>query len=70
MLFLWHPSHLYTTTYGDLGNAIRKIRIDLGIPVDIEVASPKKSAGTINHCAFGAIDYSALDEPGTDGSFI
>ncbi len=56
--------------FEDLGNAIRKIRIDLGIPIDIKVLSPKKSEGTINHCAFGTINYSALDGPGTDGSFI
>jgi len=56
--------------FEDLGNAIRKIRIDLGIPIDIKVASPKKSEGTINHCAFGSINYSAIDESGSDGSFI
>jgi hypothetical protein len=56
--------------FEDLGNAIRKIRIDLGIPIDIKVVSPKKSEGTINHCAFGTINYSVLDGPGTDGSFI
>ena len=56
--------------FEDLGNAIRKIRIDLGIPIDIKIASPKKSEGTINHCAFGSINYSAIDGPGRDGSFI
>ncbi len=56
--------------FEDLGNAIRKIRIDLGIPIDIKVVSPKKSGGTINHCAFGTINYSALDGPGNDGSLI
>ena len=56
--------------FEDLGNAIRKIRIDLGIPIDIRVVSPKKSEGTVNHCAFGTIKYSAMDGPGTDGSLI
>jgi hypothetical protein len=56
--------------FADLGNAIRKIRIDLGIPIDIRVVSPKKSEGTVNHCAFGTIKYSAMDGPGTDGSLI
>jgi hypothetical protein len=56
--------------FEDLGNAIRKIRIDLGIPVDIRVVSPKKSEGTVNHCAFGTIKYSVMDGPGTDGSLI
>ena len=57
--------------FEDLGNAIRKIRIDLGIPIDIKVVSPKKSEGTINHCAFGTINYSGDRWSGqTDGSFI
>jgi hypothetical protein len=56
--------------FEDLGNAIRKIRIDLGIPIDIKVVSPKKSQGTVNHCAFGTIKYSTMDGPGTDGSLI
>lgn len=50
--------------FEDVGNAIRKIRIDLGIPIDIRVVSPKKSEGTVNHCAFGTIKYSAVDGPG------
>src|SRR4029453_11609799 len=56
--------------FEDLGNAIRKIRIDLGIPIDIKVVSPKKSEDTVNHCAFGTIKYSAMDAPpgSTDGS--
>jgi hypothetical protein len=56
--------------FEDLGNAIRKIRIDLGIPIDIRVVSPKKSEDTVNHCAFGTIKYSAMDAPpgSTDGS--
>jgi preprotein translocase subunit YajC len=57
--------------FEDLGNAIRKIRIDLGIPIDIRVAPPKKSEGTVNHCAFGTIKYSAVDGPGTtEGQLI
>jgi Patatin-like phospholipase len=56
--------------FEDLGNAIRKIRIDLGIPIEIKVVSPKKSEGTINHCALGTIRYSEVDGPGTDGAFI
>ncbi len=57
--------------YADLGNAIRKIRIDLGIPIDIRVVSPKKSEGIVNHCAFGTINYSVVDGPGTtEGQLI
>lgn len=56
--------------FEDLGNAIRKIRIDLGIPIDIKVVSPKKSEGTISHCAFGTIRYSTVDESKSDGALI
>ncbi len=56
--------------YEDLGNAIRKIRIDLGIPIEIKVTSPKKSEGTVNHCAFGTIRYSIVDDTKTDGALI
>jgi hypothetical protein len=51
--------------FEDLGNAIRKIRIDLGIPIDLKVVSPKKSEGTINHCALGTIEYSVVDGDGS-----
>ncbi len=56
--------------FEDLGNAIRKVRIDLGIPIDIKVASPKKTPGAIAHCAYGTISYSTMDGPGTDGQII
>jgi hypothetical protein len=56
--------------FEDLGNAIRKIRIDLGIPIEIKVVSPKKSEGPINRCAFGTIRYSVVDGPETDGALV
>lgn len=56
--------------FEDLGNAIRKIRIDLGIPIEIRVISPRKVEGVIHRCAFGRIRYSEVDGPDTDGSFI
>jgi hypothetical protein len=56
--------------FEDLGNAIRKVRIDLGIPIDIKVVSPKKSEGTVNHCAFGTIGYSVVDQTKSDGALI
>jgi hypothetical protein len=56
--------------FEDLGNAIRKIRIDLGIPIDIRVVSPRKAEGAIPRCAFGAIRYSAVDGTTSDGSLI
>jgi hypothetical protein len=56
--------------FEDLGNAIRKIRIDLGIPIEIKVVSPRKSEGTVNHCAFGTIRYSVVDDSKPDGALI
>ena len=51
-------------TFEDLGNAIRKIRIDLGIPITF--ARPprmsKQGQGTTNlHAAVATIDYRAVD---------
>lgn len=56
--------------FEDLGNAIRKIRIDLGISIDIKVVSPKKTDGTMPRCAFGRINYSTVDESANDGYLI
>jgi hypothetical protein len=56
--------------FEDLGNAIRKIRIDLGIPIEIKVVSPRKTEGVIHRCAFGTIRYSEIDGPKTDGELI
>ncbi len=58
--------------FEDLGNAIRKIRIDLGIPVEIKVVSPRKldKKDPIPRCAFGTIRYSEVDQAGSDGFFI
>ncbi|MCU1283933.1 MAG: conserved rane protein of unknown function [Acidobacteriales bacterium] len=47
-------------TFEDLGNAVRKIRIDMGVPIEFEKdALPSK----INHrhCAIGKIDYPCVD---------
>jgi len=53
--------------YEDLGNAIRKIRIDLNIPIEFtEALAGPLRAGT-KRCAVARIDYSAVDgkcEPG------
>jgi hypothetical protein len=58
--------------FEDLGNAIRKIRIDLGIPVEIKVVSPRKleKKDPVPRCAFGTIRYSEVDKAGKDGAFI
>ena len=66
-----------TYTFEDLGNAIRKIRIDLGIPIDFEnrVDIYPKPAGKpesdARYCAVGTIRYSAVDGPrAQDGTMI
>ncbi|HYN19356.1 MAG TPA: hypothetical protein VE078_00230, partial [Thermoanaerobaculia bacterium] len=54
-------------SFDDLGNAIRKIRIDLGVPIDFEhrVDVYPKPAGKpeadARYCAIGTIRYSAVD---------
>jgi hypothetical protein len=54
----------------DLGNAIRKIRVDLGVEVTLEDFRIRRrpgvdaefAAGAV-HCAVGRIDYAAVDGP-------
>lgn len=50
--------------FNDLGNAIRKIRIDLGVPIEFDDVPiygevPQNKQG--RYCAFGRIRYSAVD---------
>ncbi len=49
--------------YDDLGNAVRKIRVDLGIPIRITrmgiIPPDEKTPG--KYCAVGEIDYSFVD---------
>jgi len=57
--------------FEDLGNAIRKIRIDFGIPIDLKVVSPKKETqGTVQRCAYGKVQYSVVDTSKPDGELI
>lgn len=61
-----------TCSFDDLGNAIRKIRIDLGIPIDFEDRVhifPKAQDGAAvpadaRYCALGTIRYDLMDGPG------
>jgi hypothetical protein len=52
-------------TYFDLGNTIRKIRIDLGIEIEIKEIGiiPPTEKGPGKYCAFGEIHYAAVDGP-------
>jgi hypothetical protein len=54
-------------TYGDLGNALRKIRIDLGVPIDFEDASLQSLVAHQTRAAVARIRYSAADDGGEDG---
>jgi len=51
--------------YDDLGNALRKIRIDLGVPIDIDdigiIPPDKKKRTPEKYCAVGTINYKAVD---------
>jgi hypothetical protein len=57
--------------YEDLGNALRKIRIDLRISIDFDDGQRMRSSGQQKlRCKVGTIRYSALDGPGTDGRIV
>ncbi|HEY0322012.1 MAG TPA: patatin-like phospholipase family protein [Pyrinomonadaceae bacterium] len=69
-------------TFDDLGNAISKIRVDLGVPIvfdeipiksrhdtEAQIYSRQKNAGD-KYCAIGRICYSCVDANGVDGVLI
>ncbi|MGA8810127.1 MAG: patatin-like phospholipase family protein [Thermoanaerobaculia bacterium] len=49
--------------FADLGNAVRKIRIDLGVPIELETKYVAPSAGEKHgkYCAVGKILYADVD---------
>jgi hypothetical protein len=63
-------------TFEDLGNAVRKIRIDMGVPITFRGsiairardAADAKTAG--RYCAIGEIDYKAIDGPGAENGVL
>jgi hypothetical protein len=57
-------------TFEDLGNAVRKIRIDLGVSIEFEKdALPNKQ--NRRHCCIGTINYRCIDgEEAKDGILI
>jgi hypothetical protein len=59
-------------SFEDLGNAIRKIRIDLGVPIDLqEIPIYSRKSGKLGKCCtIGTIRYSRIDGPGTDGFLL
>jgi hypothetical protein len=64
-------------TFEDLGNAVRKIRIDLGIPIDLDQpvcifprSDDDGKNGDGRYCAVGTIKYSCVDNPHQDEQAI
>ena len=60
-------------TFEDLGNAIRKIRIDLGIDIDLNLDQIKRAEGaktSSRHHAIGTIRYDKVDDNATAGTLI
>ena len=49
--------------FGDLANAVRKIRIDLGVPIALQTkyVRPQKDERYGRYCALGTIHYSNVD---------
>jgi hypothetical protein len=60
--------------FEDLGNAIRKIRIDLGVPIDlhgVRIRGEAENGRPPRYCAVGKILYSAVDGDGAqDGTIL
>lgn len=65
-----------TCRFDDLGNAIRKIRIDFGVPIDFpdRIQIYPKPAGEpvpgAAYCAVGTIHYSAVDGDGVEPGYL
>jgi hypothetical protein len=56
--------------YEDLGNALRKIRIDLKIPIEFDDELMAPLHNRKKRCAVGRIVYSAVDGPCADGFLL
>jgi hypothetical protein len=59
--------------FEDLGGAVRKIRIDFGIPIEFLKAIAIYGRGSAKpgyFCALARIRYSCVDGPGTDGTLV
>ena len=56
--------------YADLGNALRKIRIDLRIPVDSTDGAGEPLRTRSRRCAVGTVRYSEVDGKDTDGTIV
>jgi hypothetical protein len=57
-------------SYADLGNALRKIRIDMKIPITFHDAVPDPQGKNNKRYSVATIHYSAIDGPCQDGCLI
>jgi hypothetical protein len=57
-------------TFEDLGNALRKIRVDFGIPIIFEGDSLDAVKAKKKRCAVASIDYSAVDRDSQPGRLV
>ncbi len=57
-------------TYEDLGNAMRKVRIDLNVPIEFEDQYMQPMREKKRRCAVARIGYSAVDPTWPDGQLI
>ena len=61
--------------FEDLGNAIRKIRVDFGIPIEFQEVKiyPRNDEADVaagKYCAIGSIRYSCVDDNAADGILV
>jgi hypothetical protein len=59
--------------FADLGNAIRRIRVDLGVPIELPDGVRMTAAGQGQdnaHAALGTIGYSTVDPRLPDGTIV
>ncbi len=56
--------------YDDLGGALRKIRIDLGVPIEFEDRLMRPLRERSGRCAVASIRYSAVDPAAPDGTLV
>jgi patatin-like phospholipase len=57
-------------TFEDLGNALRKIRIDFGVSIDLDAAQVRAVGARERRYAVGTIAYSAVDANVADGVLL
>ena len=59
-------------TFDDLANAVRRIRIDLGIPIELSTTGISKAGQGVSnrHVVLGTIRYSAVDPGAPDGRLL